>query len=421
MDWRQWYRLGRRPAPLLPEPTTAARPDQEEHLLRLREQLWLAIHFFQQGDGERALGAFEEVLVNPLHVPAFRLVALCLRGEIRRGRGEYGQAEASYREAIAVADAQPPDSWANNEWYARYRPRAQLGLVTTHRRILAAEPEKTRWLLDDATRLGELGNPDFGYQLDAVRGTWLRSQGELEAAATTLLRAAADARSMEVPDCLFWYPEQIRAHAVLACFLAPGQRMRARLEARALRSSETRDAWSRTVAGQVLLHLLLQDLLREGETQARGDRLSALHDTDAAPGMLLAETRSSADRCGDPALITESLVLEAAWASEMGRLDASARAVRRLAAALPAGDMPLTLLRAAEAAVIPSGEPPPAALTGRGVRALAALRQCLTDYRCPSSVTRWADTLLDSDGQDVPGPAGLYQEPLQALRARLWP
>src|SRR4051794_19945360 len=126
---------------------TILRSEPRPDWIRLRETLDEGMRLFHAGDRVLAIPALDAVLRNPVHVPSFRLAAAGLLAETYRGAGEFARAQQYYVLAMGESEAIPRDERPRNEWYAHYRPRVQLGLITALRRGLDDGHERMRQLM----------------------------------------------------------------------------------------------------------------------------------------------------------------------------------------------------------------------------------------------------------------------------------
>ncbi len=398
----------------------------------------LLLRFWQQRDFGTCALLIADILDGPDHAPDHgplaRLIAYCLRGEMRRGAEDFEAAERDYRAAIREGKALEAAGGTESEWYCAYRPRAQLGLITALRRQLWPDvPEMTELIAEAREEFIPLRDhpdwpvEDLDAQVDAVEGVLFRQLGTGEAAAERLTEAAAGIRRVSVPWFLFWHPEHVEAHRVLACVTTPGMGGQGRHFAELLLRRTDTDPWSRAAALAALLHAQLDDLTWEG---ADPDGVRAALKDRGLRGVprLLERLAEEGAASGDPTLATEGPLLRAAWGAAAG---AGAACLGQLGAlAEREVDPNLALLRGVEAAVISErwlggGARPPVVreLCDRGQDALEFIEERLLQYNYPPEHRDWCRALLEGGGRAAGNAYGLGwgEELLVGLRARLWP
>lgn len=388
----------------------------------LRETLMVGLRLFHAGHRQEAIPALKHVLASPLRVPSYRLTAAGLLAETHRGLGDFVTAEQFYRLSIDESEAVLPDERRGNEWYEHYRPRAQLGLVTVLRRTLSSDHERFRSLLRIARdEFASYPALDLMAQLNAVEGLYFRQLGDIEGAIERLKEGIEGIRDVD-PPYLFLHPEHFEALLVLAYLCSPSATLMASRMARDVLKAE-RGPWSTAVAAAGLLHLRLRRI--DTEQPANGiDKVADQKQIDELLEVLADNARFE----GDPLLLTEEVMLCLACNIAGQKQHAAAKCVDRLAELWDDLPQPLVALRAVElgslaAPMIAVDCFPPTAetLLERGRVALEKLRGQLASYGCEARLQDQWYAILRKQVAPTTSLACWNSEPLQHLRARIWP
>ena len=188
--------------------------DHPKTLVALSERASLQ---FYRGDMQPADAAFTRILplmrteqVNGNVTPASLASALNTYACLRRTMGDSKQAESLFREALDVGQQLSADEWRLINGTTRSTLASTLSDQGRYEEAL----HESREAVDEFTRRGETGEPNFGFTL-TVLGGFLTESGNYDEAETSLREGETIIRKFLSPASL-WIGDNLRNQAILS-------------------------------------------------------------------------------------------------------------------------------------------------------------------------------------------------------------